>query len=177
MGNNLARCEDCNGLVSRSASVCPHCGRPFGPIQPPRRKTHPITWIIGGIFAIAVFSGVIEQYQRQQTEDRRVQLLTPEQRTAEDRAKAASTARLTAARAAATALKQSLRDPASVQWESILVSDDAKTVCVAYRARNGFGGLNREIAVYHNGKPSQSISSWNTWCAGKQLYNASAAAP
>lgn len=28
--SRLAECEDCGGKVSRKASVCPHCGRPFG---------------------------------------------------------------------------------------------------------------------------------------------------
>ena len=28
-----AHCPDCGGIVSRRASTCPHCGRPFDPIS------------------------------------------------------------------------------------------------------------------------------------------------
>lgn len=90
---------------------------------------------------------------------------TPEQIEAE----AADKSRSQRAIFAVTALRHGLRDPDSVNWESISVSDDASVVCVEYRAKNGFGGVNFEQTVYTKGKFSTAAKPWNRHCAGKQL--------
>jgi hypothetical protein len=60
--------------------------------------------------------------------------------------------------------------------EEALVNDSGSVVCLTYRSRNGFGGMNREFAVYAAGKPSQSVAAWNKHCAGKSLNNLTSAA-
>lgn len=55
--------------------------------------------------------------------------------------------RVVAAATAALSIKRSLRNPDSVKWEEILATLDGSTVCVKYRAQNGFGGMNREAAA------------------------------
>lgn len=64
----------------------------------------------------------------------------------------------------ARALKASLRDPASLEWETIRASDDAGVVCIEYRARNGFGGMNRGILVYAKNKARTDAAAWNAHC-------------
>lgn len=66
--------------------------------------------------------------------------------------------------ALAGALKRSLRDPDSLVWESIHANADASVACFAYRAKNGFGGMNREFVVYADGKASQKPADWNRKC-------------
>gem|GEM_PF-4634097 len=44
---------------------------------------------------------------------------------------------------------------------------------MVYRARNGFGGMNVEQAVYANKKISTSSATWNKHCAEKLLTNES----
>lgn len=61
-------------------------------------------------------------------------------------------------------LKQSMRDPDSLVWEDIRANEDATVICLSYRARNGFGGMNREFAVYGGGKASQKPAAWNKYC-------------
>lgn len=55
--------------------------------------------------------------------------------------------RVAAAATAALSIKRSLRNPDSVKWEEILATLDGSTVCMKYRAQNGFGGMNREAAA------------------------------
>lgn len=70
----------------------------------------------------------------------------------------------------AASLKKSLRDPESLVLESVRANDDATIICIEYRARNGFGGMNRELAIYANRKVSQEPKFWNTYCT-KPLNN------
>jgi hypothetical protein len=71
----------------------------------------------------------------------------------------------------AKAIQTNMRDPESLVWESILTNEDASVACFSYRARNGFGGMNREFATFANGSLSQSASMWNKHCKGKSLYD------
>jgi hypothetical protein len=71
----------------------------------------------------------------------------------------------------AASILSAARNPDSVHFTSVLIMKDG-TVCYAYRAQNGFGGLNREFAVLSpNPKTkylSQSAASWNSHCANKE---------
>jgi regulator of protease activity HflC (stomatin/prohibitin superfamily) len=69
----------------------------------------------------------------------------------------------------AKSIKEAARDPESLVWESILANDDTSLVCFRFRAKNGFGGFNREVATYANGKLSQSAGIWNKNCANREL--------
>lgn len=69
----------------------------------------------------------------------------------------------------ARSIKDAARDPDSLVWDDITADDDANVVCFEFRAKNGFGGMNREFAVYAKEKMSQSANSWNKSCANKSL--------
>jgi len=43
-------------------------------------------------------------------------------------------------------------------------------VCIAYRAQNGFGGMNQEYIAVHKGKARESAEFWNRNCT-KGLYS------
>lgn len=72
---------------------------------------------------------------------------------------------------AAKLVKNALRDPASVQWESVRVNEDGSLVCLVYRAKNGFGGMNLAPAVSVAGKISTDGDVWNKHCKGKTLFD------
>ena len=75
--------------------------------------------------------------------------------------------RLERATAMRLANKRNLRDPDSVIWESVLTNQNGTTGCFIYRARNGFGGMNREqIAIHMN-----AVVDWNKHCKNETLYN------
>lgn len=67
-------------------------------------------------------------------------------------------------------VKSSLRDPESFVVEFVGVNEDSTVACVEYRAKNGFGGMNKEFAVYAKDKISQSPESWNKYCRSN-LYD------
>jgi hypothetical protein len=125
-------------------------------------------------------------------EQARIAALTPEQRAAEAKqqveanestAKSAAAAQaqkdtqerdFNRAKIAAFLLKKTMRDPESFTLESILVMHSG-SVCIDYRARNGFNGMNKESAVFlaKGGLkvPSSDgfASAWNRSCAGGNL--------
>jgi hypothetical protein len=65
---------------------------------------------------------------------------------------------------AVASLKQALRDPDSFKLERAFTTMDAKYACILYRARNGFGGMNREHVVFTTKGGDQSASAWNKHC-------------
>ena len=78
----------------------------------------------------------------------------------------------TSALLAIASLGSAARDPDSVIIENLVVTDAAS--CVTYRARNGFGGMNRGKAVF--GRDAKSafsdtdsgfVKAWNRSCANK----------
>ena len=97
--------------------------------------------------------------------------LTAQEKTAADQEKQLSERRYYQAAIAAKPVKKALRDPASVQWESVRVNDDGSLVCLVYRAKNGFGGMSLAPAVSIGGKISMDGNLWNKNCKGKTLYN------
>ena len=68
-------------------------------------------------------------------------------------------------------LRSSLRDPDSLVLESVYSRVPAMAVCMEYRAKNGFGGVNRERAAFYNLQLSKSASVWNRYCAGSGFRN------
>jgi hypothetical protein len=65
---------------------------------------------------------------------------------------------------AVASLKNALRDPDSFKLERAFTTMDAKYACVLYRAKNGFGGMNREHVVFTEAGGDQSAHGWNKHC-------------
>ena len=57
-----------------------------------------------------------------------------------------------------------MREPDSVRWQQVATNDDGTIVCVTYRARNGFGGMNLEHATFAKETISTSNAAWNKHC-------------
>jgi hypothetical protein len=85
---------------------------------------------------------------------------TPEQaavRAQQSREDAADATRRQAVVVATAALLKNLRDPDSLVIEKRSASEDGKSVCLVYRARNGFGGMDRGLMFFNfkNGTTSE----------------------
>lgn len=148
----LTKCKECGGQLSTDAEACPGCGakRP--------KRTSTLTWVIGGFFLFAIIAGITAKSKDTTPAD----AATASARQAED---AADTKRYQAATASADALKQAARDPDSLKFESIGVSVDAKVVCATYRARNGFGGMNRDAAIFVRDQgQTATTAAWKKNC-------------
>jgi len=156
----LRPCAECGALISTEAEACPRCG------AKPRATMGPIGRVVLGVIALSVGISVFSS----RGEDKPVEKTAPIAKTPEQiEAEEAEKSRAQRAIFVVTALRDGLRDPDSVKWESVSVSDDASLVCVEYRAKNGFGGVNFEQTLYTKGKFSTSAKLWNRYCAGKQL--------
>jgi len=68
----------------------------------------------------------------------------------------------------ATAIKNELRDPSSLQWVGIWSNNAGTVFCFQYRARNGFGGMNLEHMAVAKGQTSRAENFWNKYCAGRK---------
>lgn len=156
----LIQCHECGTEVSTEAKTCPKCGAK--PKKPAGLVSVLVVVLLGIAFVGAMSSGGGEGDAAHET---------PEQ-TAQ---KEASTKRYSAATGISSILRASMRDPDSLKFETLLVSDDASVVCAQYRARNGFGGMNREIFVSSEEGHSQEPDAWNKHCT-KSMFDMLSAA-
>lgn len=169
----LIRCPDCGTKVSTSASACIKCGRPL--TQQDREST---TNYVSGKMVIATFAGLIAfiVYKANHPSDdpvRSGQVTTPSSpaKTPEEKER---DERLTRAVMGARSIKAALRDPPSFELTQVLAIDKTGAVCYMYRAKNGFGGYNREMAVLEKGASGLRStgmkgfeSTWNRACGSK----------
>ena len=156
----LKPCAECGVRISTQAEACPQCGAKA------RATMGPIGRVVLGLVAASVGISVFSSGGDDKPVEKPAPLAkTPEQIASE----AAEKSRSQRAIFVVTALKHGLRDPDSVKWESVSVSDDSSVVCVEYRAKNGFGGVNFEQTVYTKRKFSTAAKPWNRHCAGKRL--------
>lgn len=72
--------------------------------------------------------------------------------------------RLSTIASAGEALRRAARDPESVIFESVKANAGATVICLQYRAKNGFGGMTREVLVLTPKGASQEVAAWNKSC-------------
>lgn len=149
----LIKCKECGNEVSTKAAACPKCGAKVA-------RTRPLFKVLGfmllGLFVVGAFMPRSHNAATAPTTPP-----TPDPREIQFKQ----------ARLAALAIKQAVRDPDSLKFDSINTNEDGSVVCIEYRAKNGFGGVNREYLVYDNGAPREGSKAWNKLCAGKRMYS------
>jgi hypothetical protein len=96
--------------------------------------------------------------------------VTPEQRAAQAAKENAQNHLAYAKYVAIEQLRQTMRDPDSLVVEFAGVTEDATTVCIQYRAKNGFGDYDKAIAIDTVGRIANDVSTWNRLCV-QQLYD------
>lgn len=146
----LVKCKECGNDVSTDAATCPKCGAKRA------KATSKLTWIVGGFFALVITIGII-----QSNGSPSAPAAPSPEKTKADKER---DQRTIAAASAMKVLKSSLRDPKSVEWESARTNDTGTLVCISYRARNGFGGMNAAHLVVADGRATESSAEWNKRC-------------
>lgn len=166
----LARCRKCRKIASTAARTCPHCGVR----NPTRKPLSPYLKTAGAFAGTALLLGVVESsglrasLKASNIELPRIPIATPApapQSTMQQREKH----RFEVTAAIASTLKQSMDNPHSLVWETILADDDASIICFEYRVKDSRGEYSREYITYSYGKTSEAPEAWNRHCAGKQL--------
>lgn len=158
----LKDCKECGKPVSTQAKACPNCGA-----KPPQQTKELIVGIVAVAFIIFMAAVIFgdngnsdDTADKDTTPAKTAPTKTPEQIAAE----AQKENRFQITVMAATVVKNSMRDPDSLVWENILANDEATVICMEYRARNGFGGMNREFVVMTQDKTYQTVAAWNKHC-------------
>jgi len=173
----LIRCPECKAKISDKAGSCPSCGAPVlaaAPRNEPSatsRKSLGIGCLV--LFVLLVFAGIVSGGNQAGNTVAANSALTEGNTSAEDKA---ATARTEFAALAVASLRKALRDPDSFKLERAFTTMDAKYACVLYRARNGFGGMNRERVVFTTKGGDQSASAWNRRCVKGEFSEQTAAA-
>jgi hypothetical protein len=161
------KCEECDREISSDATSCPGCGKK------PKKPVGLGGYIVGGLVLIIIFNIA----SRDEPKPVAQIALTPGEQATKAKDDSNSNARLLNTVSTLRTVKAALRDPKSVEWIDTMANEDGSVVCVTYRARNGFGGLNVERATMVAKTISQSSVAWEQNCAGRQLYNVKRAQP
>lgn len=156
----LVACRECGEQISTEAKLCPKCGvtKP----QPKSKKTGIGTWLVVIFLALGVGPLLIAAFNADPTASpaTSAKAETPEQKLARE----ARDKQIVVAMTAAKTIKNNLRDPDSLKWEDARANADGSVLCLEYRAKNGFGGMNRTKAAYLNGKYTETTNAWNKNC-------------
>lgn len=92
------------------------------------------------------------------------------QEAKEDLERAAKNARTDSISYAQIALESSLRDPSSVQYIFKGYNLTNNSICIEYRAKNGFGGYSVGYLAVSKGKPIEGAKQYVKYCSGEDQY-------
>lgn len=153
----LITCKECKNQVSNLAKTCPGCG---APVQNLQQKI--LGFIILAIIIVVIISSCQDPKQPAKVPD-----------TPENRAKTFRTVKISKF---AKELQQTMHDPATMQFIKVTSNENASTVCMEYRARNGFGAMRADQTLYLFGTPYQNEEAWNLSCLAQDRYDLTAIA-
>lgn len=148
----LLKCTECQREISTKAKTCPGCGAPVPKLQ---------NKIAGFVLLFFIVIIIIASCQ-----DTKKPAKAPD--TPESRAKAF---RENQVLKIAKELKQTMHDPASLEFIKVTSNENSSTICMDYRARNGFGAMRAEQTLYLAGKPYQNEEAWNGSCIAKNRHD------
>lgn len=156
----LTACKECGKEISTKAEVCPHCG------AKPKKKTSMFTWIVAGFIGFAALGALLSEPSEKSSASRSApKTKSPEELRYDKNLKRAAVA--------AQALRKSMRNPDSFVLEQALAME-SNTICIEYRAQNGFGGMNRGRALLSaddkkliSDESDGFTGAWSKGCAGQ----------
>lgn len=148
---SMMTCPVCNNQISGAADKCPCCGS-----RPSLRRL--------GRFAMALIAISIV-----------VGVLQPKATTGPGFKKSSDDVyedhRINVARSLERYLEAMMRDPESLKIEVMQVEKHGQIVCAIYRARNGFGGMNRDLVVKVGADMLQGEEAWQKHCVSGDLHD------
>ena len=156
----LIKCRECGKDISTEAKACPHCGA-----KPPYRPSLAFVLIAGLLVVFGIKASVESAAPTYQ----------PPPKTAEQIAvEEAADMRTKMAYVLIRNVKNSLREPESLDVIEVFSNEKADLLCMKYRARNGFGGYAIGYYVIGNFGDSDSVKAWNAMCL-KEMYDVTSA--
>lgn len=153
----MTQCKECGSAVSDEAKNCPSCGAPV-----------PKGWTAGKIVVVIIGIAIVINIASKSGGESKTD---PEADGRAAAAKRLADQRVQRAGIAATAIKQTLRDPESVRWEQIFTSENGDLVCIEYRAKNGFGGYEGALMVLDGKDVFTAAKDWESRCVGRAVFD------
>lgn len=145
----MIKCKECGKEISNKAEACPSCGaKPYKPSG--------CLVVFLAVVLIGIFGSIASSCNPPPPPPAK----TPEQIAAEQKASAARAKVIMSMQV----VKDAMREPESIVWESVRANGDASLICVAYRARNGFGGMTADNITIIDSKVKRDAASWNKHC-------------
>ena len=131
--------------------------------QPTKKSTLSV-WSKTALWTLAIIAGLIYLGSGTPT--------TPEEKAAaaaKAQTEQLERARNSTMRSTYLAVRSNLRDPDSMKVELMLASAKPEAACIAYRARNGFGGMTRDVMVWDGKKYAKTAAAWKKTCEGTHM--------
>lgn len=151
---SLSQCHECGQPMSSSAKACPHCG------AAPKYRPSVGFIVVAGLLLVFGIKSVIDSPDT----------TPPPEKT---QAEKDSDWRYQMAGAVVLDLKKRLREPSSLEIIDLYSDDKATTVCLKYRARNGFGGYSIDYLILTENQSHADVAAWNRHCTG-EMHDVSA---
>jgi hypothetical protein len=148
----LTKCKECGKEISNKADACPHCGH---------KPTQYSGCFLVVIASLAVFGTVGIMSSKTPPAPPPPEPIPTREQIAQDKKKEATRLMVLMYM---QALKKDLRDPDSLVWETVRANDNASVICIEYRAKNGFGGMNRDFIAVVNNNVKRDAAAWNKHC-------------
>lgn len=145
---SLIECHECKKQISDEAAACPNCGAKVRKAPAPKKPMSRAAKLLILMAAVAFIGTML------------LQETAPEYVAAEKE----NIARIGYIQSAKSDLLKAARDPESLVVERALTNKDGSVVCLEYRARNGFGGMNKEFVAFAAGKANSKPEHWNRYC-------------
>lgn len=169
---SLILCPECSQQISNTAPTCPHCG--FNNSHQQKKPKISSTDAITGIFVLGFLGWLfwpstpnINQSSTPPANHVAQAAAAPAPQPTPEEIAVKAREDIRDERVIKTALyiKKRLRDPDSLVWEVFQSNDTGDLLCISYRARNGFGGMDREQAVVVGTKISKTPSNIKKHCS------------
>lgn len=137
-------------------------------------KTKRITNVIAGLILVVIFYGCWQVVSSIFAPDKPAEIANKQAKTErsaqEELRQQASRARLLAISGVEMAIKSNLRDPNSLEFEKKAWNLDNDAMCFIYRAKNGFGGVNKAVLAVVGGTPYETAAAYRKYCPEAANY-------
>lgn len=135
----LTKCKECGKEVSKKAEKCPHCGAPA------KKKTKWTTWVIAGLFAWAMFYGLLSPDNGTSTSKPQAPPKSPREQKIESQFSGWSGSHTVLEKT----IISTMNDPDSYEHVETRYGDkgDYLIISTKFRGKNKFGGVITQVVT------------------------------
>lgn len=165
---SIIKCHECGNSVSSEAKACPNCG------VKPKMRPGALGIILVLFVGFVLFRCTMSVEEAGHRSAAKEAAKTPEQKAAEAAARAKEEQRIDTALRVEKLVKEHAKNPASLKFEQLAVSENSDIACGKYRATNSYNAVVPGIVVITPKGYSFEIDHWKKHCVkATDLYDMS----